>query len=600
MSGGGGFELKGSGADPLEEGDPSRIGPIPLIGRLGAGGMGRVYLGVHEGRYAAVKQVRPSVAAEDKGFLRRFGHELDNLSRLPAEATAPLLASDRDAQPPWFATAYVPGITLSDAVERHGTLPVDALWLLLREAAAALALVHEREMVHRDIKPSNVMLTPEGLTLIDFGVARAADQSRLTLSGMMVGTPSYMSPEQATGTRASSSAVDIFALGSVIAYAATGTPPFGEGSGPPVLYRIVHEAPDIDALRELDTELADVVACCLDKDYEGRPTAAELVRLADRHGPFTPPLWPEAITGELAERAAFAARGAPETTAPTTPGPSAPKPVPGPGPGPVAAPKPEAGKSGRQRSRVRLVVIPVVVVVTGTTLAFQLLPYAFDPGDDRARPRASASATVSAGPSRSAAGAGSSPSARASGEDSTGGQAPASPGDADRAAAGKPEGKGKGDAGAQTGGGDGQTDGNPGGGDAEAGGGQDAGEVPASGTFTLKNAANGKCLAAHYSDAPYDGSCEGAGATWSYQSLPGGGFRIVSGRSGKCLQAQTLGHQVLAFNCGGRNGQEWREGPGGTLKNTATGGCLTVSPVSGYSVTTETCDGSAAQRWTRG
>ncbi|MGV9899279.1 serine/threonine protein kinase, partial [Streptomyces tendae] len=114
------LELDGSGAEPLKDGDPRWIGSIPLLGRLGAGGMGRVYLGVHEGRYAAVKQLLPSVVAEDEDFLRRFGHELDNLARLPEEATAPLLAGDREARPPWFATAYVPGLTLTEALEAHG------------------------------------------------------------------------------------------------------------------------------------------------------------------------------------------------------------------------------------------------------------------------------------------------------------------------------------------------------------------------------------------------------------------------------------------------------------------------------------------------
>ncbi|MFC8859115.1 serine/threonine-protein kinase, partial [Streptomyces sp. NPDC057144] len=248
MNGEAGSGLTGSGAEPLEDDDPRRIGPIPLLGRLGAGGMGRVYLGVHEGRYAAVKQVLPSVAGEDKEFLRRFGHELDNLARLPDEATAPLLAGDRDARPPWFATAYVPGITLREAVDLHGPLPAEALWLMLREAATGLAAVHALDMVHRDLKPSNVMLTPDGLTLIDFGVARAADQSQLTRTGMVVGTPAYMSPEQASGKRASSGVVDVFALGSVIAYAASGRPPFGDESGHAVLYRIVHEEPDLGPL----------------------------------------------------------------------------------------------------------------------------------------------------------------------------------------------------------------------------------------------------------------------------------------------------------------------------------------------------------------
>lgn len=311
--GGGGCEV---GVEPLEDDDPRLIGTIPLVGRLGAGGMGRVYLGVHQGRYAAVKQLRPSVVAEDKDFLRRFGQELDNLSRLPAEATAPLLDSDRTARPPWFATAYVPGITLREAVDVNGgPLPSDALWLLLREAASGLAVVHGQDgMVHRDVKPSNVMLTLDGLTLIDFGVARAAEQSQLTRTGMVVGTPAYMAPEQASGRRQLSAAVDVFALGSVVAYAASGQPPFGDESGHGVLYRIVHEEPDLQAVRDLDPDLADVVAACLAKEPEARPTAAGLLELASAHGPFEPPLWPEAITVRLSERAAFATN-VPEVTA---------------------------------------------------------------------------------------------------------------------------------------------------------------------------------------------------------------------------------------------------------------------------------------------
>lgn len=304
----GASDLTGSGAKPLEADDPRQIGGIPLAGRLGSGGMGRVYLGVHEGRYVAVKQVLPSIAGEDQDFVRRFGHELDNLAQLPEEATAPLLASDRNARPPWLATAYVPGLTLSKAIELHrGPLPADTLWLLLREAAAGLVSVHERGMVHRDLKPSNIMLTAGGATVIDFGVARAAEQSQLTRSGMVVGTPAYMAPEQATTRRDLSGAADVFALGSVIAYAASGSPPFGEESGPAVLYRIVHEEPDLEAVRRLDPGLAEVVAACLDKDAEARPTASELVRRAAERGPFPAPLWPDSINGNLAEKAAFAA-----------------------------------------------------------------------------------------------------------------------------------------------------------------------------------------------------------------------------------------------------------------------------------------------------
>lgn len=390
--------------EPLTGDDPRAIGPIPLVGRLGAGGMGRVYLGVHEGRYVAVKQVLPSIVGEDKKFLRRFGQELDNLASLPAGATAPLLASDPTAQPPWFATAYVPGLTLGEALDAHGgPLPADALWLLLREAVKGLAAVHALDMVHRDLKPSNVMLTLDGLTLIDFGVARAAEQSQLTSTGLVVGTPAYMSPEQASGARRLTGAVDIFALGSVVAYAACGRPPFGEESGHGVLYRIVHEQPDLTPLRDLDPDLAEVVALCLDKDPEGRPTAAELLRQFE--GVPVPSAWPASVAERLAERAAFAA-DVPELAPPPVRTPTLPD----------VKPAPTASdRRGRRRTRVFLAVVPVVIVAGGTTLAIQHLPYTSAPeSEGRATPSVTVSAEASPSVSVSASASEASPKGRTS------------------------------------------------------------------------------------------------------------------------------------------------------------------------------------------
>lgn len=388
------FDLTGSGAEPLRPDDPAHIGGIRLAGRLGTGGMGRVFLGVHEGRYVAVKQVLPSVAGEDRDFVRRFGHELDNLSRLPPEATAPLLASDRDARPPWLATAYVPGLTLSDAVRLHqGPLPAEAVWLLLREAAAGLVPVHGLGMVHRDLKPSNVMLTVEGATVIDFGVARATEQSQLTRSGVVVGTPAYMAPEQAVTRRDLTGAVDVFALGSVIAYAAGGNPPFGEESGPAVLYRIVHEEPDLEAVRELDPALADLVTACLVKNPEARPTAAELLRRATEHGPSTAPLWPDSFSADLAAKAAFAAHV-------QEPGPPPHVSVETLNLGRKSGPKPPAER--RRRTRVLLAVVPVVIA-GGATLAVQLLPHISDADDPTGTtPSLSASAPTTPGTGRPA------------------------------------------------------------------------------------------------------------------------------------------------------------------------------------------------------
>lgn len=158
---------------PLEEGDPRQIGAFRLLGVLGSGGMGRVYLGAVPGKFAAVKRVLP-VLAEDADFLSHFGHELDILARLPAGANTKLLPSDRTAKPPWLATEFIPGITLNEAIRLHGgPLPVDALWRLLRHAAEGLRVVHGADMVHRDLKPSNVMLTGGGLSPAAPGMSRS-------------------------------------------------------------------------------------------------------------------------------------------------------------------------------------------------------------------------------------------------------------------------------------------------------------------------------------------------------------------------------------------------------------------------------------------
>ncbi|MEU3995387.1 serine/threonine protein kinase [Streptomyces fungicidicus] len=584
------IELGGSGAEPLEDEDPRRIGPVPLIGRLGAGGMGRVYLGVHEGRYAAVKQLLPSVVAEDKDFLRRFGHELDNLARLPEDATAPLLAGDRTARPPWFATAYVPGLTLREALEAHeGPLPTAALWLLLREAASGLAAVHALDMVHRDIKPSNVMLTLEGLTLIDFGVARAAEQSQLTRTGMVVGTPAYMSPEQASGARRSTGAVDVFALGSVLAYAASGRPPFGDESGHGVLYRIVHEDPDLDAVRALDPELAEVVAACLDKDYEGRPTAAELVELAERHGPFAPPLWPEAVTARLAERAAFAA------TTPVVPDvqdvPEEPE-----RPGePEAAPE-AAPEKRERRTRVVPVIVPVVVVATGATLAFTLLPYTFDASDD-AGPSPSASVTVSADATPSGTAGGSaepSPSTSASPSKDSKEKDSRKQGSQESPTAAAPD---TDDEAAKGGSGGGGGDG--GGSAPDTGPGTDTeADAPSTGGSTLRNARSGQCLIS-YGGAGYGnvatGDCASGAADWSLRSASSGTYRIVHRESGNCLSAYGAMH---SGTCGADDAQTWRIGSGGTVVLVKTGRCLEHTQ-GGGTIMARVCDGSASQNWTR-
>lgn len=378
--------LSGSGAMPLESGDPRQIGAFRLLGVLGSGGMGRVYLGAVPGKFAAVKRVLPMLA-EDVDFLRHFGHELDNLARLPAGANTKLLASDRTAKPPWFATEFIPGITLNEAVRLHGgPLPGEALWRLLREAAAGLGVVHGADMVHRDLKPSNVMLTSSGLSLIDFGVARAADQSRLTKTGMVIGTPAYMAPEQAVADRGLTGAADVFALGSLLLYAANGRPPFGDGSGPDLLYRVVHGEPDFGRLTETEPELAGLLRSCLAKDPDDRPTAAELVERASARAEGV--LWPAAVGERIAERAGFAAE-APSAehlaelakaepaedvaTASLTPQAKAAEPATA-SPDPLAVTGSAAPRREKRRNRFVMLAVPVVVA-TGTTLTVALGPY---------------------------------------------------------------------------------------------------------------------------------------------------------------------------------------------------------------------------------
>ncbi len=364
------FDLTGSGAEPLDSDDPRMIGPIPLLGRLGSGGMGRVYLGTVAGRYAAVKQVLPQFV-EDEDFQRHFGHELDNLARLPEKVSAPLLLADREARPPWFATAYIPGLTLNQVLAVNGG-PLDAarLWLLLREAAAGLQAVHALGMVHRDLKPSNVMLTADGVSLIDFGIARAADQSRLTRTGVVLGTPAYMAPEQANGSGNVTSAADVFALGALIAYAACGRPPFGEGSGIDMLYRIVHTEPDLTALQALDSGLAELVASCLDKDPTARPTADGLVQSAGEHCPLDTPDWPEPVVGPLLARKAFTDRPVPRlpeqaTLALAVPTPTLVAPIP--------TPTTSRRRWGRRRRRLTAIIVPLILT-TGGAATLLLMP----------------------------------------------------------------------------------------------------------------------------------------------------------------------------------------------------------------------------------
>ncbi|WP_031103060.1 serine/threonine-protein kinase, partial [Streptomyces sp. NRRL S-146] len=263
---------------PLDVDEPTVVGPYRLLGRLGSGGMGRVYLGRSAGgRTVAVKIVHPHFALDEE-FRARFRREVEAARRVGGAWTAPVLDADPGARVPWVATAYAAGPSLSAAVADGGPLPAHTVRALGAGLAEALAAVHELGLVHRDVKPSNVLLTLDGPLLIDFGIARATDgTASLTSTGVSIGSPGYMSPEQILG-KGVTGAADVFSLGAVLAYAATGLPPFPGDSSAALLYKVVHEEPELGLL---DGELRDLTAECLAKDPAARPAPAELaLRLA--------------------------------------------------------------------------------------------------------------------------------------------------------------------------------------------------------------------------------------------------------------------------------------------------------------------------------
>ncbi|MFH8403222.1 serine/threonine-protein kinase [Streptomyces sp. NPDC018019] len=266
--------------EPLGADDPRVIGTYRLLGRLGAGGMGRVYLGRSAGgRTVAVKSVHAWLAADDR-FRARFRREVESARRVGGAWTAPVLDADPDAPVPWVATGYVAGPSLTRAVEDFGPLDGPAVRTLGAGLAGALAAVHTHGLVHRDVKPSNVLLTLDGPLLIDFGIARALDGSAaLTATGVSVGSPGYMAPEQILGQDVTG-ACDVFSLGAVLAFAATGAGPFTGDSSAALLYKVVHEEPDLGAA--LTGELREVTAACLAKRPGDRPAPAEIARRLGR------------------------------------------------------------------------------------------------------------------------------------------------------------------------------------------------------------------------------------------------------------------------------------------------------------------------------
>ncbi|MET9432706.1 PQQ-binding-like beta-propeller repeat protein [Streptomyces sp. NPDC006551] len=358
---------------PLREGAPRRIGPYEVLARLGAGGMGEVFLGrasggaAGEGLFVAVKTVRRDFAA-DPAFRDRFRREIKVARLVRSPYAAAPLGGDPDAEVPWLATAYVPGPSLSQAVRRSGPLPVATVRRLGAGIARALADLHTAGVLHRDLKPGNVMLSVDGPRLIDFGIARNNGATTMTATGMMVGTPSFMSPEHVAGARSVTGASDVFCLGSLLCYAATGEDPFGDGPVAAVLYRVSQAEADLTRVPE---ELRDVIGACLSADPASRPAPERLVELL---GGEREPAWPESVREHIGEYgrelAQLVASGGPLVEVPAAPvaalGPHQLPTMP-----PVA---PGAPAASRPKRRGLLAAVVALAVVAGGLGAYLLWP----------------------------------------------------------------------------------------------------------------------------------------------------------------------------------------------------------------------------------
>lgn len=352
--------------DALGRDDPRSVAGYRLLGRLGAGGMGRVYLALSPGgRQVAVKVVRPEFV-DDPGFRERFAREVAAARSVSGVFTAPVLDADPAASPPWLVTGYVPGPSLTSAVQSYGPLPVDSCELLAAGLAEALAAIHRAGLIHRDLKPSNVLLASDGPRVIDFGIVRAVDAGALTRAGSLVGTPSYMSPEQIHGQDVGP-AGDVFSLGAVVYFAATGHTPFGQDSLPAIFYRVANTDPDFDVV---PPRLRPLVQACLAKDPSHRPTTAALLselapatsRLAADSN-WLPPALAEAVNGRRAQ--ATREEALPQPPAPAN--------------GNGMETRPASG-SGSSRWKVAAGAAAVAALLAGAVVTWQAWPSGDDDG----------------------------------------------------------------------------------------------------------------------------------------------------------------------------------------------------------------------------
>ncbi len=393
----------------LQAGDPELIGPYRVIRRLGMGGMGQVFLGWSPGgRLLAIKVIRAELAA-DPQFRARFRREVAAARSVSGVFTASVVDADTEAPVPWLATAYIAGSSLADAVARHGPWPADAVLALAAGLAEGLLAIHSAGLVHRDLKPSNVLLAEDGPRVIDFGISRALGSNTVTSAGIVIGSPAFMSPEQAEGRQVGPPS-DVFSLGGVLAFAATGQGPFGTGSGAALLYRLVHTSPDLD---QVPAAARPLIRRCLDKDPGQRPSPGEL--LAELGDAALAPGWRPASADRDVRRAGSATAVPPATANGARTGPRL-GPVADPS-GPTAPPWPgrpvpggRRGAGGRRRLAGGGFVVALAAGVTaGVVIAYGGHPAAQDAPRTQTRPAASSPATTSAtaSPASSAAGPGS-------------------------------------------------------------------------------------------------------------------------------------------------------------------------------------------------
>ncbi|TXL87352.1 PQQ-binding-like beta-propeller repeat protein [Streptomyces sp. IB2014 016-6] len=259
--------------EQLTQHDPRRIGPFEVLGRLGAGGMGLVYLARSaSGRRVAIKTVRTELA-EDQLFRVRFTREVEAARAVSGFYTAAVVDADPRAAVPWLATAYVPAPSLEEMVNRCGPLPVQGVRWLAAGIAEALQSIHGEGLVHRDLKPSNVLVVEDGPRVIDFGIASGVSNTRLTMTNVAVGTPAYMSPEQARDSRSVTGASDIFSLGSTLVFAATGHAPFHGANPVETVFMLLREGPNLEGLPD---DLRPLIESCMQMDAARRPSPADL------------------------------------------------------------------------------------------------------------------------------------------------------------------------------------------------------------------------------------------------------------------------------------------------------------------------------------